>query len=357
MRILITMPDLNGPGGVAHYYRAVLPKLPSYVENLVIGTDYSGKGQPGPIRLAFDILAFTKRVRRYDLVHLNPSLCARCFFRELILIAIAKIARRKVVVFFRGWEKAFEQKIDRRWKWLFRLVYSHVDAFVVLAAEFEDALRRWGYKGQVFRETTTVDEQMLEGFDSLPRIQTDEMFNVLFLARVEKDKGVYEAVDALAKLDNPHVRFLIGGDGGEKQKLENYVADKKYRGIEICGYLRGDQKVAAYQQADVFLFPSYYGEGMPNSVLEAMAFGLPVIACPTGGLKDFFKDGAMGVLVQPRNVGAIADALNRLMRDPLLCGRISQYNAQYAKEHFYSVRVAERLQRIYADTMAGGDNS
>jgi glycosyltransferase involved in cell wall biosynthesis len=358
MRVLITTPDLNGPGGVAHYYRAVLPKLPQSVESLVIGTDYSAvRRLPGPVRLILDIIAFTKRVGRYDLIHLNPSLCARCFFRELILLSIAKIARRRVLIFFRGWDKGFERKVDRHWKWLFRLGYCKADAIVVLAAEFEDVIRRWGYKGPVFRETTTVDEQMLQGFDPLARICSGETFNVLFLARVEKDKGVYEAVDAVAKLATSRVKFLIGGDGGEKVRLEQYVAEKKYNGIEVCGYVRGDQKITAYQKADVFLFPSYYGEGMPNSVLEAMAFGLPVITCPTGGLKDFFEDGKMGFLVPSRDVKAIVAAIKQLKDEPGLWVQISRFNAEYAREHFYSSRVAIRLQRIYEQTMGGGEKS
>lgn len=355
-KILIVIPDLKGPGGVAHYYRAVLPHLPASAEHLTIGTDYSGgKNLPGPVRLVLDAAAFAKRVRKYDLIHLNPSLCARCFFRELILLLIAKAAGRQVLVFFRGWDKPFEQTVDRRLKWLFRLGYCRADGFIVLAAEFEAAIRRWGYQGPVFRETTTVDERMLRGFDPSSRVRAEDgSFTVLFLARVEKGKGVYPAVDAVGRMADPRIRFIIGGDGGEKQRLEQYVAEKGYQGIDICGYVRGDRKTALYRQADVFLFPSYYGEGMPNSVLEAMAFGLPVITCPIGGLKDFFEDGRMGFLVPPCDVNEIANSLGRLMNEPLLWSRISGYNAQYAGERFYSARVAVRLLEIYEKVMNRG---
>lgn len=353
MRVLITCPDLNGPGGVAHYYRAILPRLDGVAESLEIGTNYSsGWNLPGPVRLVLDVFSFIKRVGRYDLIHLNPSLCARCFFREVILLFIAKMTGRKVVVFFRGWEKAFEQKVDRRWKWLFRLGYCRADTIVVLAAEFEDAIRRWGYTGRIVQETTTVDERMLKK-ESFSKCVPDERLNVLFLARVEKDKGVYEAVDAVARLADPDVIFCVGGDGGERLHLAQYIKDRNYGGIQVAGYIKGEKKIEAYRNADVFLFPSYYGEGMPNSVLEAMAFGLPVITCPTGGIKDFFEDGKMGVLVPPRDTKGIINALKRLKADPALWLNISEYNAEYARENFYSERVAMRLLRIYNEAING----
>lgn len=358
MKTLIVMPDLNGPGGVAHYYKAVLLHITKPIDCLVTGTNYSGgRNFPGPVRLVLDVFAFTRRAWRYDLIHLNPSLCARCFFRELILIVIAKLMRRRVVVFFRGWDKGFEQTVSRKLNWLFKAVYCHVDAMIVLAREFEETVRKWGYKGPVYCETTTVDETLLEGVDPFLRSRSGREWNVLFLARVEKNKGVYDLVDAALQLKDMPVKFVVGGDGGEKEALQQYAAAKKCQNIEFPGYLRGDEKIAAYRSADVFLFPSYHGEGMPNSVLEAMAFGLPVITCPVGGIKDFFEDGKTGFMVPARSSDAIVSSLKRLLNEPSLWAQMSRHNAQYASERFYSSRVAIRLMKIYEEVMKqGGKN-
>ncbi len=350
-KTLIVGTDLRGPGGVSHYYKAVLEHLTEHVDYMETGTRYEGARVPTVLRLTFDYLVFLFKAPRYDLIHLNPSLCLKCFLREAVFIFIAKCFRKKTVVFFRGWEKPFERQVETRWKFLFQHIYRHVDAMIVLADEFEKTLRRWGYIGPVYQETTTVDEKLLVGFDLSARQVDAKVFNVLFLARVEDAKGIYEAVDAVEQSNNQGVHFRIGGDGGAKNALEEYIHQKGYRLTEVCGYMRGEQKIAAYRQADVFLFPSYHGEGMPNSVLEAMAFGLPVITCPVGGLKDFFEDGKMGFLVPPKDAEAIKHALQKLMVDRNLCLEMSRYNAEYARDRFYSSRVGQRLENIYKDVL------
>lgn len=352
MRVLITVSDTNGPGGISHYYKALEGLFEGSVDYMVVGTRFSGRRVPGILRLLLDYAAFLFKAPRYDLIHVNPSFCYKCFLREAVFLFIANFFRKKTVVFFRGWEHPFEKQVETRWRWLFKRIYRRVDAMVVLADEFEAKLRRWGYAGSIYRETTTVDEKLLAGFDPASRRSDPGRFNILFLSRVEKDKGVYEVVDAVEQLDDVRVRFRLGGDGGEKDALVEYINRKGYKYTEICGYVRGGHKMEAYRQADVFILPSYH-EGMPNSVLEAMAFGLPVITCPVGGLKDFFEDGKMGFLVPPQDAGAIKQALQKLVEDRDLCSEMSRYNAQYARKRFYSSQVAKRLEGIYHDIMEG----
>ena len=351
MRVLITVADTNGPGGIAHYYKALQGLFKESVDYMVIGSRYAGIRFPGPLRLISDYILFLFTVWKYDLIHFNPSFCRKCFFREAAFILIAKLFRKKTMVFFRGWEHPFEEQLETRWRWLFRMSFNQVDMMVVLAKEFEGKLRNWGYNGPISLETTTVDEKFLRGFDPLKREQKSNELNVLFLSRVEKDKGIFEAVDAIEQLCDKSVRFRVGGDGGARKDLEKYVDEKAYKCTEFCGYLRGNDKVRAYRQADVFILPSYH-EGMPNSVLEAMAFGLPVITCPVGGLKDFFEDGKMGFLVPPKDTGAIYSALQKLLTDRDLLIQMSRYNAEYARNRFYSSRVVGRLEGIYQDVLS-----
>ena len=74
MKVLIVTLDLNGPGGVAHYYKAVKPHLPNYVNFLFIGKRYKSWNLPSYFRLVVDVFNFLFSVNKYDLIHLNPSL-------------------------------------------------------------------------------------------------------------------------------------------------------------------------------------------------------------------------------------------------------------------------------------------
>jgi glycosyltransferase involved in cell wall biosynthesis len=330
---------------VAHYYKAVRPFLPEGVEYFVVGTRYGGRRRPAARRLAADYAAFARHVRGVDLVLVNPSLSRACFLREAVFVAMARAAGKPSVVFFRGWHDSFEREIERRWMWLFRRVYRRAAAVVVLSAAFERKVRAWGYEGPVHVETTAVDDALLAGFDPASRRDAHRPFRALFLSRIERDKGVFECVDAAARLGPGAVRLVMGGDGSAKADVERHAARTGAGAVEFPGYLSGRAKIEAFVQADAFLLPSYH-EGMPNSVLEAMAFGLPVITCPTGGLNDFFADGEMGCLVPPRDAGAVAAALRRLIGDPARWSAMSAHNARYARDRFLASRVAGRLRSI-----------
>jgi glycosyltransferase involved in cell wall biosynthesis len=105
-------------------------------------------------------------------------------------------------------------------------------------------------------------------------------------------------------------------------------------------------KRQAFQNADAYLFPSWT-EGLPISVLEAMAQGLPLVACAVGGLPDFFQDGRMGFLTDRRDPEVLASLMSRLILNPGLCSSIARFNRTYAREHFRPTHIAARLEDIY----------
>jgi glycosyltransferase involved in cell wall biosynthesis len=90
---------------------------------------------------------------------------------------------------------------------------------------------------------------------------------------------------------------------------------------------------------------------LPISVLEALAFGMPVITCAVGGLADIFKDSEMGTFVPLRDPEAIAGAIDQMIGNREAMARIAEYNHAYAKEKFLAPRVAMRLLRIYKKTL------
>ena len=114
--------------------------------------------------------------------------------------------------------------------------------------------------------------------------------------------------------------------------------------------LDGGALVDELSGADIYLLPTYHGEGMPTSILEAMAFGLVVITRPVGGLNDFFENGKMGLIVESKKSGDFERAIRRILEaDADEISTISKYNMEYAAQKFYASKVAKRLLQIFSD--------
>ena len=115
--------------------------------------------------------------------------------------------------------------------------------------------------------------------------------------------------------------------------------------------MSGQEKKELLETANIFCFPSY-GEGMPNVVIEAMAFGLPVVTRRVGGLADFFKDGEHGFFTTSKDPIIFADFIEKLLVNQQLYEEISLNNYQYARSNFLASCAAKRLEEIYRSVLA-----
>lgn len=353
--ILIVIPDLNDMGGVANYYKSIMPHLNvkgHKVAHLEIG---STKGKGNLMYPFFDQLNFSRLIRRRhpDLIHINPSLDFKSFIRDGLFILQAKRHKIPVLVFFRGWSKEFERIIEKYFLKVFQHVYGKADAFIVLGSEFKKKLVSWNISAPIHIETTTFNNVLLEKFDIATRIENlleNKQLRILFLSRLEKAKGLFETIDALALLimKKIPVTLTIAGDGSIKKEVESYVKSRKLPkdAVKFLGYVSGESKISAFLSNDLYCFPTY-GEGLPNALLEALAFGMPVITCPVGGITDIFKNGIMGVFVPVRDVKAIADQIEIMNQDRQGLVRMAQYNHSFAIKTFSAPQVALRLSEIY----------
>jgi glycosyltransferase involved in cell wall biosynthesis len=366
MKVLVVGPDRNDPGGVANYYNAVFPRLSGdgvEAHYLEIGSTHGSKSR---LHILGDQLRFWKMLGRLkpDIVHLNPSLDMRSFLRDGLFVFQAKLRGFKVLVFFRGWQESFERKVAGKLKWFFDRTYAKADRFIVLATSFSDRLVQWGINVPVELATTTVADELLDGFSIIEKaenIGTAEVVRLLYLARLERDKGVLELLDAVKLLLNRGVlvSLTIAGEGPMMTEVCDLVANLgEYRDrVRIAGYVRGHEKKEVLKTHHVYCFPTQYGEGMPNSVLEAMAFGMPVITCPVGGISDFFENNKMGVLLSKVEPGYMADAIESLIASHDYLAEISYYNYNYAQRRFLASNVAGTLQALYKDMYSGGHDS
>ena len=361
MKVLLNAPERVDPGGVAYYYRCILPHLTADIEYFEVGVKRHDAGSLRNVRrLLRDYIDFFTKLRQksYDIAHLNPSLNPKAILRDALFLLIAKAFRKKVIVFVRGWDLAFEQLIRQYFSFLFRFVYSKADAFIVLSSDFEAKLIEMGIDNLIFRETTVVADTVLARIDVKSLIAQRRArhgnFHILFLSRIEKSKGVYLALDTFRLLREryPRITMTIAGDGGEAARARDYAERNRIEAVEFVGYLDNDSKRIAFSRADMYFFPTFHGEGMPNSLLEAMAYGLPIVTRPVGGTRDFFEHGKMGFLTESLSCTVFADMIERLILDSALRYDMGSRNHSFVVENCMASTVATRLQAIYTTVLS-----
>jgi glycosyltransferase involved in cell wall biosynthesis len=357
--VLITCPHPHVEGGVTNYFAALKKHYSVDVELFFLGSRSSRETVPDKMRnLLADINSFRKRLaerkEQLGVIHINPSFKYAALLRDGLNLGIAKRRNYRVVVLIHGWSPRFMRFVDRYFRGPFFHMYNQADAFIVLAEEFRDIFRKWGFQQPIYLETTPVDDSLLDGFkieEKLQRYNSDKCMNILFLSRIEKEKGIGESIETLRLLlqSGRNVRLIVAGDGSYMSHAKRIakaggVADR----VDFLGFIKGEQKKESFMMSDLYLFPSY-SEGMPTSVLEAMGFGLPVVTRPVGGLKDFFFDGQFGHITERKDPEYLAHLVDRILFNQEVWKGMSSAAHEYARAHFMASQVAKRIEKIYTD--------
>jgi glycosyltransferase involved in cell wall biosynthesis len=362
-KILVFIPDLRKPGGVANYYKTIRRHLDSDIDYFVRGPKLNSI-LPVPLAYLFDYYRFFFHLlfRRCDLYVLNTSFAKSGTFRDSIFILLLRIFKRRFIVFFRGWDKEWEINVERNSLYQkFPLsVFKHAKSVIVLADEFKCVLQRWGFEQYIYTETTVVDDQFVGISDARESLQNDEILSFLYMARVERNKGIFDAIDffELFSATYSHLRtvFYIAGDGSALEEAKAYVKNWNITNIAFLGHVNGVDKYSALQNADIFLFPSNHGEGMPNSVLEAMACGCFIVTTQVGGIKDFFVAENMGLVwSKEKSMRSLSSDLYSSVCDRERLRKVCDYNQEYAAKNFLSNVVSQRLMAIFGENLRNND--
>ncbi|MCW3117441.1 MAG: hypothetical protein JWM28_1523, partial [Chitinophagaceae bacterium] len=182
--------------------------------------------------------------------------------------------------------------------------------------------------------------------------QQNGVVKFLFLGRIGNRKGIFDLLKAMSLL-NPELRrsanLTIGGNG-EVQKLQELIKSLALQDcVNYAGWVDGQLKTELLAAADVYILPSY-NEGLPVSILEAMAYGLPIISTPIGGIPEVVKEGINGFLVEPGNIQQIIDKIEKMIKSPDLPPEMGKASLQTVKP-FTADSVFPVLDTIYASLL------
>lgn len=174
--------------------------------------------------------------------------------------------------------------------------------------------------------------------------------NVLFLGELGSRKGVPQLLSAIALVRQhvPGVKLILCGNGN----VDMFAMQADELGlsglVSFPGWVVGEEKTRILSEAAVLALPSYH-EGLPMTILEAMAAGVPVVATDVGSVSEAVEDGSEGFLVQPGDVLGLATALERILMDPSLRQKMGRAAHQKAVEKFEDRKIVARLSGLYLE--------
>lgn len=184
---------------------------------------------------------------------------------------------------------------------------------------------------------------------------SDDKLRVIFTARMVKEKGVCDLIEAAETLKDEYkdrIKFLLCGrltpnKTGITEEYMREHCDGKY----ICWLGERNDVKKLLEESHIMAFPSYYREGVPKSLIEASAIGRPIITCNSTGCRDVVDDNVNGILIEPKNISQLSKALKKLIDDKQLRIRMGKASRKKAEKEFSIEKVVDTHLRIYRELL------
>lgn len=239
-----------------------------------------------------------------------------------------------------------------------KLLARYTDAIITINREDYEAAKRFKLKngGKVF----FVHGVGIDTAAYTPSAETraskraelglgEEDFCVVSVGRLDANKNNETLIRAIGKLENKNVRLIICGDGEQRERLTDLMAEL---GVADRVTLLGNRNDMAeiYCAVDALAMASFR-EGLSRTLMEAMASGLPCVASKIRGNVDLIEDGVGGYLRAPNDVDGFAEAISKLASDAELCAKMRESNLETVKSYDVSV-VEKEIREIYREVLA-----
>jgi glycosyltransferase involved in cell wall biosynthesis len=282
-----------------------------------------------------------------DLVHIHTA-SDTSFARKMYFLLLCRLFRKKTILHIHGGGFAeFYNALGSFRKNLARRSLAVPNRFICLTE-----IKARELSGCLGGRPVSIVPNACLAIPNDERSYPERGKTVLFTGLIAKEKGVFDLIEALARIagDVPDLRLVLAGKGriSECKSLaaDRGIADR----VVFPGWLSGEQLQDAYRNADVFCLPSYV-EGLPMVILEAMSHGLPIVCTPVGGIPDAVRDGIEAAYVEPGNINQLADRMKRVVENAADRRTLGTNARKRASECFGIRAVVSKLSSVYEEVL------
>ena len=366
MKVVIVSKNPFLPGGISNFYRIFLRNYSHDDIQIRLFVEGVNKEQWEITRREYitfyfkNILSFIKLLcndKYIKIVQLNPSLIPVPIVRDSIYILLSKLFKKKVIVFFHGWDYKTQMIIEKNsiLQAIFAKIYSKADVTLVLSNEFKGFLQNMGFKNVIVTKTT-FDGSLYKDRS----IVKNKIPQLVFLGRLQREKGIFELLEAINILKNEGHKFVVNFIGWfpneniEKEFMQ-FISKKNIDDkCRLLGYLEGEEKVKRLSRCDILVHPSW-SEGCPTAVIEALAAGLFIIATDLPAIKEIITDGENGYVVKVKNSKDLADKIRVALINLNRINDVRQKNKKHAFSQYESKVIINQFHNIYKELLMEDD--
>lgn len=327
----------GGVGGQMYACRTLLQSsLSNYINWLLIDTSsrYSIVSSL-PIRIFQAISRVLKLFyflvfRKVDVVLIFSSYGFSAIEKG-IMVLIAKLFGKYTVLSFRSGRMIENIEKSKYFKWFVKKIINNSDVLICQSEYWKQFYKKISEapdeKFHVVKNW--IDVTSYNG--NIKQKKSNDTVNIVYMASLSRNKGIYDIITMVDEFrdDFSNTRFVICGGGPELKIIRGKVNLLKLENIvELRGWVTGAEKFEIMNESDIHVLPSYF-EGMPNSIIEAMASGKPVVSTKVGAIPEIVVDNNTGFLVDPGDIKGLRSALVKLINNVKLRSIMGKSGREY----------------------------
>jgi glycosyltransferase involved in cell wall biosynthesis len=280
---------------------------------------------------------------KFDLIHINMPLSELAIIINFILIIISKILFRNVIVHLRGGKLSLNENINLLQFYIIYFSLKFSNKVIVLG------LKEKKYISKKF-SINTKKIHVLPNAVEVPKFKKRTNFSdikIIFLGRIDQNKGIDYIFTALNELKSKvPFKFYMAGTGPYQKICVPKFSKHLGKRFNFLGIQNHDEKKDIFSKSHIFILPSYF-EGLPNALLEAMAFGLVPLVTSVGSIGEVVEDKKNGIIVPKFNHKEISENIINLFRNNNFYNNLSLSAFKTIKKRFSLSSYIVKLNKIY----------
>jgi glycosyltransferase involved in cell wall biosynthesis len=278
-----------------------------------------------------------------ELVHIHTA-TGISFWRKTFFLNLAFLFKVKTILHIHSghFPEFYSSQRSKINKACIRRILAKVQKIIVVSTSLAQVIR-----AITERDDISVVHNPIRFADQNEDGRTEN--TILFLGHLQGKKGIDDLIYAMEKVSQavPDAKLMLCGDGDLQHANELLAALNLREYVDVTGWLESDEKMALLRRAAVYVLPSY-AEGMPMSILEAMAVGLPTIATTVGGIPEAITHQKEGLLYEAGDRETLAQYLIFLLEAPMQRKKMGIAARQRAQSEFSVAKSITQLNQIYA---------